>query len=68
MKIDAIEPGVVYHLFNRGNNKEDIFKEDRNYHHFLSLMEKHLLTVADIYCYCLLKNHFLYYLGLKRRH
>ena len=65
MKIDAIEPGVVYHLFNRGNNKEDIFKEERNYHHFLSLMEKHLLTVADIYCYCLLKNHFHLLLRIK---
>ena len=58
MKIDIIEPGVVYHLFNRGNNKEDIFKEEKNYIYFLSLLQKYILPVADIYAYCLLKNHF----------
>lgn len=65
MKIDVIESGVVYHIYNRGNNKENIFKEEKNYHYFLGLMEKHLLSVADIYCYCLLKNHFHLLLRIK---
>ena len=58
MKQDVFEPGVVYHVFNRGNNKEDIFKEEKNYHYFLSLLQKYVLPVAEIYAYCLLKNHF----------
>lgn len=58
MKQDYFEPGVVYHVFNRGNNQENIFIEDRNYLYFLTLLKKYLLPVADIYAYCLLKNHF----------
>ena len=58
MKIDFFEPGVVYHVFNRGNNKEDIFKEEKNYPYFLSLLQKYVLPVAEIYAYCLMKNHF----------
>ena len=59
MKIDFLEPGVVYHIFNRGNNKEDIFKEDKNYIYFLFLVKKYLLPITEIYAYCLLKNHFI---------
>ena len=65
MKKDFLEPGVVYHIFNRGNNKEDIFKEDKNYDYFLSLVEKYLLPIAEIYAYCLLKNHFHFVLRIK---
>lgn len=65
MKKDFLEPGVVYHIFNRGNNKEDIFKEDKNYAYFLSLVEKYLLPIAEIYAYCLLKNHFHFVLRIK---
>jgi len=58
MKQDFFEHGVVYHVFNRGNNSESIFKESQNYDFFLNLMKKYLLKVADIYAYCLLNNHF----------
>jgi putative transposase len=50
--------GEYYHIFNRGNNREDIFLEERNYVHFLRLYEKYILPVAKTYAYCLLKNHF----------
>ena len=32
--------------------------EEKNYLYFLSLLGKHVLPVAEIYAYCLLKNHF----------
>ena len=54
----ALKGGAVYHVYNRGNNREDIFVEPRNYRHFLLLMARHVLPVADIYAYCLLRNHF----------
>lgn len=68
MKQDFFEPGVVYHVFNRGNNKEDIFKEEKNYAYFLSLVKKYLLPIAEIYSYCLLKNHFHLALRIKDAH
>lgn len=52
------ETGHIYHIFNRGNNKEAIFKEQRNYGYFLKLMEKHVGTIAQILCYCLLEDRF----------
>ncbi len=55
---DVLEPDFYYHIFNRGNNKEDIFKADDNYFYFLKLLKKHIVPVADVYAYCMLKNHF----------
>ena len=48
----------VYHVYNRGTNREDLFVEDRNYRHFLQLYIKHIEPVAETYAYCLLRNHF----------
>ena len=53
-----LQYGKYYHLFNRGNNREDIFLEERNYRHFLQLYTRHIMPIADTYAYCLLRNHF----------
>ena len=53
-----LEYGQYYHIYNRGNNREDVFYEERNYRHFLSLYAKYILPIADTYAYCLLRNHF----------
>ncbi len=58
MKTVNLEPSLYYHFYNRGNNKENLFKERTNYLHFLYLLEKHLLPVCNVYSYCLLPNHF----------
>ena len=49
---------TYYHIYNRGVNRENIFIEERNYDLFLKLFEKHLLPVADLFAYCMLRNHF----------
>ena len=53
-----LKEGNFYHIYNRGNNKEDIFREERNYHHFLFLYQKYVVPFVDTFAYCLLKNHF----------
>jgi putative transposase len=58
MKKEIIEAGQVYHVYNRGNNKENIFFEDKHYFYFLKLIKKYIIPIADIYAYCLLQNHF----------
>lgn len=55
---EIFEPGCFYHIFNRGNNKEDIFIEEKNYSYFLNLVKKYLLPICEVFCYCFLKNHF----------
>ena len=57
-KPTALRCGGYYHIFNRGNNRETIFREQRNYHYFLKLYEKYIPLVADTFAYCLLPNHF----------
>lgn len=57
--------GVYYHIYNRGNNREDIFFEERNYRHFLNLYAKYIEPVADTYAYCLLPNHFHFLVRIK---
>ena len=39
-------------------NGEDLFREDRNYAHFLRLYAQHVAPVADTFAYCLMHNHF----------
>ena len=62
-----IEYSGIYHIFNRGNNKEDLFKEPRNYDYFLLLLQKYINPVADILAYCLLPNHFHLLVQIKER-
>ena len=54
-----------YHIFNRTNNKELLFKEEKNYSFFLEKLEKYIVPVADIFAYCLLPNHFHFVLRVK---
>ena len=58
MNYEPLIEGNYYHIYNCGNNKEDIFIEAKNYDYFFMLIKKHILPCADILAYCLLKNHF----------
>ncbi|OGU55203.1 MAG: hypothetical protein A2V66_00610 [Ignavibacteria bacterium RBG_13_36_8] len=48
-----------YHVYNRGNNKEDIFFTDNHYKFFLQrvfeIFEEYQLKLV---CYCLMPNHY----------
>lgn len=65
MEKDVFEAGQYYHVYNRGNNGENIFIEERNYNYFLEKFKKYILPIADVYAYCLLKNHFHIVLRIK---
>jgi len=53
-----LERGKYYHIYNRGNNRENIFLEERNYSYFLKLYARHIEPIADTFAYCLMQNHF----------
>lgn len=50
--------GEIYHVFNRSNNQENLFKEEMNKSYFLRLCKDRLLGFVDFYAYALLDNHF----------
>ncbi|SDE06432.1 transposase [Pedobacter soli] len=58
IKTIPLEYEAYYHIYNRGNNSEIIFREEDNYLYFLKLLKKYISPVADIFVYCLLNNHF----------
>ena len=56
--IPPLVQGNFYHIYNRGNNRENIFPEERNYAYFMDLWWKHINPITETWAYCLLRNHF----------
>src|SRR5260221_10071635 len=48
----------LYHIYNRGNNKQKIFFNPANYLFFLRKTRTFILPHCDILAYCLMPNHF----------
>ena len=53
-----LESDRFYHLYNRGNNHENIFFEEKNYKFFLKKYQDYLMEYVSTYAFCLLPNHF----------
>ncbi len=55
----AFAPGEYYHIYNRGANRERIFRSDENYRF---LLERIKACIQDwqvgIIAYCLMPNHY----------
>ncbi|MDZ4794609.1 MAG: hypothetical protein SGI83_10050 [Bacteroidota bacterium] len=58
MNIQPIIEGQYFHIYNRGVNSENLFKEERNYSYFLQQYKFYCADVLETLAYCLLKNHF----------
>jgi len=54
----SLNHGKFYHIYNRGNNRENLFRFPEDYRHFLRLYEKYIEPIAETYAWCLLGNHF----------
>ena len=52
------ESNKLYHLYNQGNNKQQLFFSDDNYAYFLRAYEKLVSPYCDTLAYCLMPNHF----------
>jgi len=47
-----------YHVFNRGNNFEQIFFNQQNYHFFLKRLLQYFDNKINLVAYCLMPNHY----------
>lgn len=65
LNISLLEPNSFYHIYNRGINGENIFKENRNYAYFFKKYKYYAPNVVTTYAYCLLKNHFHFLIKTK---
>lgn len=51
--------GAVYHIVQRGHNRDRLFKNSKDYKAFKDLIRKYKGRFAfDIYHYCIMSNHF----------
>ena len=57
--------GGIFHVYNRTNNKEPLFKTDQNRLYFLKQYAKYLQPFLDTFCWCLLPNHFHFLVRVK---
>ena len=48
----------IYHVYNRGINKQKIFFNDDNYRYFLRKLRRYIRPRCDLLGYCLMPNHF----------
>ncbi len=60
-----LNPNYVYHIYNRGNQKQPIFFKEENYLFFLRKARKELTPYCDILAYCLMPNHFHFLVYVK---
>ena len=54
----GLETGKYYHFYNRSNNNEIVFKEDRNYRFFLERYKEYTEQYLSTIAYCLMPTHF----------
>ena len=51
-------PGAVYHVVCRGNNRQNVFKDDRDRNRYLEKLVHYCeVKEVELLCYCLLSNH-----------
>jgi putative transposase len=51
-------PNELFHIYNRGNNRQQIFFNRENYIYFLEKVNAFLKPHADVMAWCLMPNHF----------
>lgn len=53
------EAGVIYHALNRGNDRNEIFQKNSDYHAFERILHEGLQKYAlELYSYTLMPNHW----------
>jgi len=55
--MSKINYNEYYHIYNRGINGCNIFKEVNDFEKFLELYKKYIPHIADTYAWCLMGNH-----------
>ena len=58
LEIMEFHENELYHIYNRGNNKQQIFFSPENYIYFLNKIRRFILPCCEILSYALMPNHF----------
>src|SRR5699024_11262862 len=64
-KKEKLLPNRYYHVYNRANGEDRLFKNRENYSYFLKRYRQYIVSVADTLAYCLMPNHFHFLIQIK---
>jgi hypothetical protein len=51
-------PENIYHVYNQGNNQQNVFIEDAHFYYFLQLYKDYIVLYCDTLSWRLMHNHF----------
>jgi REP element-mobilizing transposase RayT len=54
----SLEESKFYHIYNQGNNSENLYHSEGNYRYFLKKLDWYLSDYIKVYAFCLMPNHF----------
>ncbi len=60
-----LESERFYHIYNRTNNKEALFRDNGDRMLFLQKYKEYLLSYVNTYVYCLMGTHFHFLIQVK---
>lgn len=60
-------PEQVYHVYNQGNNQQNIFLQEVHFLYFLKLYSAYLVPHCDTLVWCLMHNHFHFMIATDQR-
>lgn len=64
-QLEPLTYSNYYHIYNRGINSCDLFKEPENYEYFLGLYDKYVEPIANTFAWVLMPNHFHFLVQIK---
>jgi putative transposase len=59
------QPHSIYHIYNQGNNQQQLFFSDDDYIYFLQLYKTYIHPYVDTIAWCVLPNHFHFMISVK---
>ena len=62
-----LEHNRFYHIYNRSNNEEIVFKDRENYSYFLNKYFHYVNSFADTLAYCLCRHIFTFSFTSRRK-
>ncbi len=57
--------GATYHVYNRGNGHDHIFRNPGNYDYFLRKYHEYMGSLWETHAWCLMPNHFHFLITVK---
>lgn len=64
-QLDIFYPESYFLIFNRANNNENLFTQERNYLYFLEKFDLYLSPLLEVMSYCLLQKGFVFLVKIK---